>query len=48
MPPRVIFDSSAILNGMTPAPQRGVNHLALHADRSSPSDHLIRITQGIY
>ena len=23
MPPRVIFDSSAILNGMTPVPQRG-------------------------
>ena len=23
MPPRVIFDNSAILNGLTPVPQRG-------------------------
>ena len=44
MPPRVIFDNSAILNGMTPVPQRGSiiwHWMQTETVRAITSDHLV-------
>ena len=44
MPPRVIFDNSAILNGMTPVPQRGSiiwHWMRTKAVQAITSDHLV-------
>ena len=44
MPPRVIFDNSAILNGMTPVPQRGSiiwHWMRTRAVQAITSDYLV-------
>ena len=44
MPPRMIFDNSAILNGMTPAPQRGSiiwHWMQTRAVQAITSDYLV-------
>ena len=44
MPPRVIFDNSAILNGLTPVPQRGSiiwHWMQTEAVQAITSDHLV-------
>ena len=44
MPPRVIFDNSAILNGMTPVPQRGSiiwHWMQTRAVQAITSDYLV-------
>lgn len=51
MPPRVIFDSSAILNGMTPVPQRGSiiwHWMQTGAVHAITSDYLvIKLTRNL-